>query len=84
MNIQRRIYVIAEMLLCFMLNIILITVVFLLCGIKINTINFIVPIIIMLFYRYKLFFERKKYLWLDFAVCVIILLLFYFIVWKCF
>ena len=76
MNIQRRIYVIAEMLLCFMLNIILITVVFLLCGIKINTINFIVPIIIMLFYRYKLFFERKKYLWLDFAVCVIILLFF--------
>lgn len=76
MKIQRRIYTVSEMMLCLMMNILLVTVLFLVCGISVNAINLIISIILMLFYRYRFFSEGKKYLWVDFIICAVIFIFF--------
>ena len=76
MNIQKRIYNIAEMLLVFMLGVISVSVLFLICGISISHINFFLPVFFMFYFRYKSL-GGKEYFVQD---CVSTLaLLFFFI-----
>lgn len=69
----RRIYVVAEMLLIFMMSVVLLATLLLMCGISIHSINFFIPVIFVIFYRIKFFHERRKNLGNDLIIFFMIL-----------
>ena len=75
MDIQKRIYNISEMLLVFMLGIILTTVGLFAIGVSVSYINFLVPIMLMVYFRHK-FLGGKNYFLQDCIVSLALLAFF--------